>query len=117
MVLFHYNLDFRVETILGVACLNYLKKSFDFLMALFMVETLDSKRGVQLKWETRQKIILGIARGTLHLHEDSRLRIIHRDLKPSNILLDGEMKPKIADFGMAKLFNVKHDVFGVARFV
>ncbi|KAK1280617.1 Cysteine-rich receptor-like protein kinase 10 [Acorus gramineus] len=59
-----------------------------------------------LNWEIRYKIIEGIGRGLLYLHEDSQLRIIHRDLKASNILLDGDMNPKISDFGLAKLFGL-----------
>ncbi|XP_061979078.1 cysteine-rich receptor-like protein kinase 44 [Populus nigra] len=64
----------------------------------------DQTKRSQLDWERRYKIIEGISRGLLYLHEDSRLRIIHRDLKPSNILLDAEMNAKISDFGMARLF-------------
>ncbi|KAI3986576.1 hypothetical protein MKX01_014114, partial [Papaver californicum] len=57
-----------------------------------------------LDWERRYKIIGGIARGLLYLHEEFRLKIIHQDLKASNILLDIDMNPKIADFDMARLF-------------
>ncbi|XP_039118376.1 putative receptor-like protein kinase At4g00960 isoform X2 [Dioscorea cayenensis subsp. rotundata] len=66
----------------------------------------DPVRCQQLDWARRYKIIEGISRGLLYLHEDSRLRIIHRDLKAGNILLDGDMNPKICDFGFAKLFDI-----------
>ncbi|CAL4901418.1 unnamed protein product [Urochloa decumbens] len=70
----------------------------------------DPVRQQELGWGLRHKIIEGISRGLLYLHEDSRLTIIHRDLKASNILLDADMNPKISDFGLAKLFSIESSV-------
>ncbi|CAL5410951.1 unnamed protein product [Camellia sinensis] len=74
-------------------------KSLDYFL-------FDPQEQEKLDWSKRYKIIGGIARGMLYLHEDSRLRIIHRDLKVSNVLLDGDMNAKISDFGLARIFGV-----------
>lgn len=58
----------------------------------------------RFQWSTRYQIIKGICEGLAYLHQQTK-PIIHRDLKPENILLDHNMVPKIADFGLSRIFS------------
>ncbi|KAK9266942.1 hypothetical protein L1049_027201 [Liquidambar formosana] len=55
-----------------------------------------------LPWKTRLQIILGAAQGLAYLHEGMEAQVIYRDFKSSNVLLDGDFKPKLSDFGLAR---------------
>ena len=50
----------------------------------------------------RQIILVGVARGMMHLHSH---HIIHRDLKPDNVLIDEFYRPHITDFGLSKMYE------------
>ncbi|XP_058221994.1 receptor protein-tyrosine kinase CEPR1-like [Rhododendron vialii] len=62
---------------------------------------------ILLHWPTRHQIALGVAQGLAYLHHDLKLPIIHRDIKSTNILLDITYKPKVADFGIAKVLQAR----------
>ncbi|KAK9734154.1 hypothetical protein RND81_04G118800 [Saponaria officinalis] len=53
-----------------------------------------------LSWHQRFGIIVGMAKGLAHLHQNN---IIHYNLKSSNVLLDNSCEPKVGDFGLARL--------------
>ena len=73
-------------------------------MIVWKLTYVGSNKKQELDWKRRFDIINGVARGLLYLHEDSHICIIHRDIKAANILLDEKWVPKIADFGLARLF-------------
>lgn len=50
-------------------------------------------------------IVVGVARGIRYLHEECQHKIVHYDIEPGNMLLDTELTPKVADFGLARLVN------------
>ncbi|KAF7100121.1 hypothetical protein CFC21_101669 [Triticum aestivum] len=78
----------------SVLCYEYLPGG-TLKKNLFGVDT-------QMDWDTRFNIIKGICEGLLFVHS---IPIVHMDLKPENILLDSNMVPKIADFGLSRLFG------------
>ncbi|XWS40034.1 hypothetical protein CRYUN_Cryun18bG0105400 [Craigia yunnanensis] len=62
-----------------------------------------SKMGCKpLSWPQRKNIILDVAKGLAYLHYGVKPAIYHRDIKATNILLDADMRARVADFGLAK---------------
>jgi interleukin-1 receptor-associated kinase 1/coatomer subunit beta' len=72
-----------------------------FVLHLHLFIFVDEFHG--LDWQTRYKIIKGTCEGLKYLHEGLGSPMYHLDLKPGNILLDKNMAPKLADFGLSKL--------------
>ncbi|BBH06194.1 S-locus lectin protein kinase family protein [Prunus dulcis] len=72
--------------------------------------TMASNRRWELGLEQRYNIALGTAKGLSYLHEECLEWVLHCDVKPQNILLDDHLEPKVADFGMSKLFK---DIQGI----
>ncbi|KAI5076354.1 hypothetical protein GOP47_0008419 [Adiantum capillus-veneris] len=60
-------------------------------------------RGPFTYWEALSAVAMDIAEALNYLHHDYGEPIIHGDVKPSNILFDADLKPRLADFGLAKL--------------
>ncbi|XP_020581873.1 receptor-like protein kinase HSL1 [Phalaenopsis equestris] len=57
----------------------------------------------ELDWPARLGIAVGAARGLSYMHHECSPPVLHRDVKSSNILLDSQLRPKIADFGLARM--------------
>ena len=51
------------------------------------------------------EVALEVARGLAFAHEHG---LIHRDVKPQNVLLNGDGRAKVTDFGIARSLDVDH---------
>lgn len=78
----------------------------------FAMEYVDGKdllthcREKELSLPERLKIFREVCEAVFYAHQNL---IVHRDLKPSNILITADGKPKLLDFGIAKLLEAEND--------
>ncbi|XP_052208282.1 serine/threonine receptor-like kinase NFP [Diospyros lotus] len=63
---------------------------------------LHGNKSEKLNWKTRLRIAVDVANGLQYIHEHTRPRVVHKDIKSSNVLLDANLRAKIANFGLAK---------------
>ncbi len=61
------------------------------------------KNKQSIPFDTKIQLLYGIASGMYYLHAHN---IVHRDLKCENVLLDGDLTPKIIDFGLSKQMEI-----------
>lgn len=58
---------------------------------------------LQLGWEVRLRIAVGVVKGLQYLHFECDPQVLHYNLKPTNVMLDAEFQPRLGDCGLAKL--------------
>lgn len=62
-------------------------------------------------WETKCRIVVGVARGLCFLHHDCYPAVPHGDLRSGNILFDENSEPQLAEFGLKFLVGQKRASF------
>ncbi|KAF8390751.1 hypothetical protein HHK36_025278 [Tetracentron sinense] len=78
---------------------------YDYVLNGSLEDTMNRVREnqLQLGWEVRRHIAIGVVEGLQYLHFSCSPRILHFNLKPTNVMLDAEFEPRLADCGLAKL--------------
>ncbi|KAK1609932.1 hypothetical protein QYE76_033605 [Lolium multiflorum] len=63
----------------------------------------DDRRRPPLDWPARRAIAIGVADGLCYLHHGRINPVVHHNINSTNIVLDTDLKPKIAGFDFARV--------------
>uniref|UniRef100_A0A0E0GJS6 Protein kinase domain-containing protein n=1 Tax=Oryza nivara TaxID=4536 RepID=A0A0E0GJS6_ORYNI len=61
------------------------------------------------EWPRRLAVARDVAAALHYLHSVAQPPVIHGDVKPSNVLLDGELRARLSDFGLAQIKSEEGD--------
>ncbi|KAG5563213.1 hypothetical protein RHGRI_005838 [Rhododendron griersonianum] len=70
-----------------------------------------------LSWTQRIQIALDVATGLNYIHNYTSPPYVHKDLKTTNVLLDSELRAKIANFGLARSADGQEGEFALTRHI
>jgi len=70
---------------------------------------LEGGYSLTLNWETRHRVIHGVAQALDYLHNGCEKRVLHRDVKASNIMLYSDYNAKLGDFGLARTIEKRNE--------
>ena len=75
-----------------------------------------TKNFYSIKWNEKLRILIGIAKGLNHLHNQ---KIIHKDFHSGNILYENERDIVISDLGISKssIDNNDNEIYGVISYI
>ncbi|XP_047339743.1 pollen receptor-like kinase 4 [Impatiens glandulifera] len=78
-------------------------------LATYLHHSKGSGNKQTLNWSARLKIIKGVAKGLLYLHNELPSLIVpHGHLKSSNVLLTESLEPLMTDYALIPVFNTEH---------
>ncbi|KDP31035.1 hypothetical protein JCGZ_11411 [Jatropha curcas] len=84
---------------------NELMLVYDYMSNGSLDRYIFKKLDKTLNWLQRRQVLADVAEGLNYLHYGWDQVVIHRDIKSSNILLDSDMRGRLGDFGLAKLYS------------
>ncbi|KAK7351447.1 hypothetical protein VNO77_10924 [Canavalia gladiata] len=81
----------------------------DFAENGSLASHLHGRRGSELDWRSRLKIIKGVARGLAYLYSEFPCQSLpHGHLKSSNVVLDNSFEPRLAEYGLVGVVDKSH---------